>query len=145
MSRVYLDTNVFIYAVGEDSPRREPSRAILRQVAQRRLAGETSAYALQEMARQRRRRGDSAMTQRIRETAALCTAIHPLDWDVLATAMELAERHPQLGVADAVHVATATQNGIASFISADQDLDRVPGIERIDPLDRDRLATLTGE
>ncbi|HEX2161563.1 MAG TPA: type II toxin-antitoxin system VapC family toxin, partial [Thermoleophilaceae bacterium] len=87
MSRVYLDTNVFIYAIGGDSPHREPSREILRQVAERRLAGETSAYALQEMARQRRRRGDTEMTKRIREAAALCSTIHPLDWQVLANAL----------------------------------------------------------
>ena len=145
LTRVYIDTNVFIYAVGGDSPYREPSRAILRRMAERRLAGETSAYALQEMARQRRRRGDAEMTRRIREAAALCSTIHPLDWDVVATAMEVADRHPRLGVADAVHLATATQNGIATFVSADQDMDGIPGIERVDPLDGARLAGLTSE
>jgi predicted nucleic acid-binding protein len=143
--RVYLDTNVFIYAVGGDSPHRAPSRAILRGVAERHLDGETSAYALQEMARQRLRRGDVEMTKRIRETAALCSAIHPLDWDVVATAMDVADRHQRLGVADAVHVATAMRHGIATFVSADQDLDGIPGIERVDPLDGVRLAALMND
>ncbi len=145
MSRVYLDTNVFVYAVGGESPHREPCREVLRAVAQRRLAGETSAYALQELVRQRQRRGDGEATKRAREAAAVCSVLHPLDWEITSSAMDLMDRHSRLGIADALHVSTAIAKGITLVISADRDLDEVPGIERVDPLDRRRFAALTSE
>lgn len=142
MIRVYLDTNVFVYAVGGESPQREPCRAILRAVARRRLAGETSAYALQELVRQRQRRGDGNATERAREAAAVCSDVHPLDWEIASSAMALVDRHRHLGIADAVHLSTAISKGMALVVSADRDLDEVPGIERVDPLDSSRIAAL---
>jgi uncharacterized protein len=143
--RVYLDTNVFVYAVGGESPHREPCREVLRAVAQRRLAGETSAYALQELVRQRQRRGDGEATQRAREAAAVCSDLHPLDWEITSSAMDLVDRYRCLGIADALHVSTAINKGIALVVSADRDLDEVLGIERVDPLDRERLAALASD
>jgi uncharacterized protein len=145
LTRVYLDTNVFVYAVGGESPHREPCREILQSVAQRRLAGETSAYALQELVRQRQRRGDANATERGREAGSICSELHPLDWEITATAMDLVDRHSQLGIADALHVSTALNKGLALVVSADDDLDAVAGIERVDPLDRKRLAALMSE
>ena len=145
MTRVYLDTNVFVYAVGGESPHRESCRDILRAVAQRRLVGETSAYTMQELVRQRQRRGDEDATDRAREAAALCSDLHPLDWEIASTAMRLVDRHPRLGIADALHVSTAMTNGLSLVVSADRDLDDVPGIERVDPLDGAHLAALASE
>jgi predicted nucleic acid-binding protein len=145
LNRVYLDTNVFVYAVGGESPHREPCREVLRAVAQRRLAGETSAYALQELVRQRQRRGDGEATKRAREAAAVCSELHPLEWEIVSSAMDLVDRHSRLGIADALHVSTAIAKGIALVVSADRGLDEVPGIERVDPLDRQRFAALTSE
>jgi len=145
LSRVYLVTNVFVYAVGGESPRREPCREVLRAVAQRRLAGETSAYTLQELVRQRQRRGDEEATDRAREVAAVCSELHPLNWEITSSAMDLVDRHPHLGIADALHVSTAMNKGLSLVVSADRDLDEIPGIERVDPLDSARLAALTSE
>lgn len=145
MRRVYLDTNVFVYAIGGESPRREPSRAVLRAVAERRLAGETSAYTLQEIVRQRRRRGDTKATARAREAAALCAVLHPVDRDVASTALDVVDRHPGLDIADAVHVSTAVTHGVSIMVSADGDLDGISYIERVDPLDSARLAALMSE
>ena len=145
LNRVYLDTNVFIYAIGGESPHRDPARVLLRAVAEGRLAGETSAYTVQEIVRQRRRRGDAEATTRGREAAALCAVLHPVDRDVAVTALDLVDRHPGLDVADAVHVSTAMTHGLSVLVSADRDLDGIPWIERVDPRDGDRLAALTSE
>ena len=88
MSRVYVDTNVFVYAVGGKSRFREPCRAFLSVVAAGRVDGETSAYSLQEVAHQRRRRGDADPASRAREVAAMCAAVHATDREVVFGALE---------------------------------------------------------
>lgn len=145
MTRVYLDTNVLVYAIGGDSPHREPCRAILRAVAERRVAGETSAYAVQEFVRQRRRRGDPEAVPRARSVMEVCTEVHPVDCAVLLDAIQTVERHPRLDIADAVHVATAAIHRIGRIVSADRGLDGIPDIQRIDPLDDEWLAALMSE
>lgn len=143
--RVYLDTNVLIYAFGAESPHRDPCREILHAVAERRLAGETSAYTVQEFVRQRRRRGDQQAATRARSAIDVCTDLHPVDGVVIRRALETVERYPKLDIADAVHVATASTHGITTVVSADRGLDGVSEIERVDPLDRERLAALTSD
>jgi uncharacterized protein len=143
--RVYLDTNVLVYAIGGDSPHRDPCREILRAVAERRLKGETSAYTVQEFVRQRRRRGDREAIARARYAIDICADLHPVDGAVVCQAIEIVERYPRLDIADAVHVATASAHGVRTVLSADRGLDGISEIERIDPLDRDRLKALTSE
>lgn len=145
MTRVYLDANAFIYAIGGESPYREPARELLRAIAERRLAGETSAYTLQEVMRQRRRRGDGAATTRAREAADLCAVLHPVDREIVLSALDLADRHSRLDIADAVHLSTAIAHGLSVVVSADGDLDGILGIERVDLLDTTRLAALASE
>jgi uncharacterized protein len=143
--RVYLDTNVLVYAFGGESPHRAPCREILRAVAERRLGGETSIYTVQEFVRQRRRRGDRQAATRARSAMDVCTDLHPVDDSVIRGALEIVERYPKLDIADAVHVATASTHGVTMVLSADRGLDGISEIERVDPLDRDRLKALTSE
>jgi predicted nucleic acid-binding protein len=143
--RVYLDANVFVYAVGGTSPHREPCRELLRATVAGRLSGETSVYTLQEVARQRQRRGDGEATARAREVAMFCETLHPVDERVVLDALSMVDRHPSLDIADAVHAATAVAEGLVLFVSADRGLDAVDDIERIDPLDSARLAALMND
>jgi len=145
LSRVYLDANVFIYAVGKASRYREPCREILRAVVARRLSGETSVYTIQEVARQRQRRGDDDPTARAREAASMCEVLHAVDRRIVVGALDTVDRHAGLQVSDAIHAATALANGITTVISADSDFDAIAGIERVDPLDGARLAVLASE
>ncbi|NLT06948.1 MAG: type II toxin-antitoxin system VapC family toxin [Solirubrobacterales bacterium] len=142
MSRVYLDTNVFVYAVGGHSPLREPARAVLDAVVRGRLRGETSTHAIQEFARQRLRREDPQATVHARQAVAICSVVHPIDRDTLLATLSVVDRNPALDAADAVHVAVAERQGLAVLVSADSDFDGVAGIERVDPRDGDRLEAL---
>jgi uncharacterized protein len=145
MNRVYIDTNVFVYAVGEKSRYRDPCRELLHAVVGRRVNGETSAYAIQEVAHQRRRRGDGNASARARDVAAMCAVVHPTDREVVVGALDLIDDLHELSVADAIHAATALAHRVPTLVSADSDFDGIPGIERVDPLDRERLALLTSE
>jgi predicted nucleic acid-binding protein len=142
VNRVYIDTNVFVYAIGGESRFRDPCREFLRAVVGGRVAGETSAYAVQEVAHQRRRRGDIDASARARDVAAICTVVHPADRDVVLGALGLIDDLRDLSVADAIHAATALEHSVPAVVSADSDFDAISGIERIDPLDATRLAAL---
>jgi uncharacterized protein len=140
--RAYLDANVFLYAVGQESPYRDRCRTILAAVVEGRIRGETSAYTLQEIVRHRLRRRDRRATTHGRDVLEMCSEVHIVDSEVVSLALDLVDGRPRLDVADAVHVATATTHGLSVLISADRGLDGLDGIERIDPLDTERLEAL---
>lgn len=133
MNRVYVDSNVFLYAIGTDHPHREPCRTLVRAFAEGQLTGETSVEAIQEIVHHRRRRGDAAATERGRRAAEVCAAVHPFDREVMLASLELIDRYPALPTRDAVHAATALAVGVTLVISADRDFDGVTGLERVDP------------
>jgi predicted nucleic acid-binding protein len=143
MRRVYLDTNVFLYAVGAESHYKDPCREILQAVAEARLGGETSALTIQEIVHQRRRRGDRQATLRGREVMSICSVVHPVDSLLSSFALRLVDDYPSLGTGDAFHAATALTHGVDALISADSDFDGLPGFNRVDPLDSSSLAKLT--
>jgi predicted nucleic acid-binding protein len=142
--RAYLDTNVFLYALGRDSHFKIPCQRVLQAVAGGEVGGETSVLTLQELVHQRRRRGDREATARGREVAAVCRALHPVDVRVSLDALQLVEKHPQLGTGDAFHAATARAHGIDVVISADRDFDGIEGFRRVVPTD-DGIAALLSD
>ncbi len=142
MTRVYVDTNVFLYAIGTEDRYREPCRALVRALAGDELTGETSAETIQEIVHHRRRRGDLEATERGRRAAALCTVVHPFDWDILIASLELIDRHPELPTRDSVHAATATAAGLEIMVSADRDFDPLPGLARVDPTDAGAIESI---
>jgi predicted nucleic acid-binding protein len=145
LTRVYLDSNIVLYAIGEESRFREPCRMLLRRVVNRELVGETSVLTVQEVVHHRQRRGDAAPAAHGRDVLSICAVAYPLDRSVVQMALTLMDGRPRLGTADAIHAATALAHGIETVISADSDFDSVAGIERVDPLDGARLAALAND
>ena len=143
--RVYLDSNVLLYAVGEHSRYRAPCRHVLERVASRSVVGETSILTVQEVVHHRQRRGDVTPASHGRQVLSICSATHPLDRSIGLAAMALMDDRSHLQTSDAIHAATALRHGITFLISADRDFDGIPGIERVDPLDGARLAALASE
>lgn len=143
--RVYLDSNILLYAVGEQSRYRQPCRHVLERVASRSMVGETSMLTIQEVIHHRQRRGDASPATHGRAVLSICSTTHPFDESIGLTAMGLMDDQPRLQISDAIHAATALRHGISVVVSADDDFDAVSGIERIDPLDSARLADLTSE
>jgi len=56
VAKLFLDANVFLYAIGADSPHRAPCRDVLQVVGQGKLDGITSSEVLQEILHVRSRR-----------------------------------------------------------------------------------------
>ena len=131
---VFLDSNVFIYAAGAESPLKAPCVQILRRVAAGDLDAITSAEVVQELHHVFRRRGRLADGLRLgREVVRLFPGLLPITRADISRSADLLTARPQLSPRDALHAATALNNGVSTIVSADADLDQVDGLTRLDP------------
>ncbi|MEX2196901.1 MAG: type II toxin-antitoxin system VapC family toxin [Thermoleophilaceae bacterium] len=144
MRRVFVDTNVFLYALGAEHRYRDPCRAIVEAIAARRVAAETSVEVVQEFLHVRGRRGrdPAEALARAEEIVSWCAPVHAFEPGDLTRAFELLRRFSTLRPRDAVHAATALNRGIEAILTADRDLGSVPALERVDPGDRAAVAAL---
>lgn len=144
MTRGFVDSNVFIYALGGDHPHREACRRLVTDLARGELAGEISTEVVQEVVHVRRRRAGSSgdAVRRGREILAWGLPIHDFTRADLELALMLAADQPRLPLRDAAHVATAQNRGIGVIVSTDRDFDSIDSIERVDPADEAALNRL---
>jgi predicted nucleic acid-binding protein len=141
--RFLFDTGVFVYALGGEHHYREPCRAILREVQDRRLAAEASVELIHEFAYVRLRRAGSRdeaaqAALAVRHSLSLHT-VEPRDME---RALALWSGHEQLDMRDAIFAAQALNREIDAILSPDSDFDGIPGLQRIDPADAQAVATL---
>ena len=143
MTRVLVDANVFVYALGVEHPYRDPCRDVVAALARRELEAETSVEILQEVVHVRRRRmGAPDAAARAREILAWDLPVHEFDVDDLERALKLIERDDSLSVRDAVHAAMALNREIGVVLSTDRDFDRIEGVARVDPADAGAVGAL---
>lgn len=133
-TRFAFDTAVFVYARGTEHPYRQPCRDLVDAARAGRIHGEGSVEIVQEYAHVLIRRGLSRPVIRddARDVAALFRT-HEFDQADLAKALALVAEHPEIGMRDAVHAATAIRRGIDLIVSPDRGFDAVHGLERLDP------------
>ena len=134
--QVFLDSNVFLYAVGRDHPLKQPCAAVLRAVAIGSLEATTSTEVAQEVLYVLGRREDRALAVRVvRDLMSLFPSMLPVTIGELQGAAELFSDHPGLPARDAVHAATMLNAGIVNIVTADRDFELVSALKRIDPTD----------
>ncbi len=131
--RVLIDSNVVLYALGADSPRRQACRDVLSALADGSLIGVASTEMIQEVVHHRlRMTGDPhRAVADARDTAELVTVIG-FDEVILQSALHLIENTGIRG-RDAVHAATALTQGITVIVSVDPVFDHMPGLIRCAP------------
>ena len=139
--RAAVDTTVFVYAVGADSPFRDSCIELIRLSGQGKLLLEASVEALQEFLHVRARRtGDRLAAADLTRAFADTVTLHEVEAPDVRRAIDLFATVPGLGALDAIHAATCLNRGIQVLVSAGQGFDAVPGLRRIDP--RNALAEL---
>lgn len=143
MTPVFIDSTVFVSALGREHPMREPCRALIDRMAIGSLRGETSVEVVQEVVHVRLRlTGDRKLAVSAgRKVADLCH-VHGLRPADLDHALSLFEKGRTIGARDALHAAVALAYGLDTIVSADRDFDEVAGLRRIDPLDAKALSAL---
>lgn len=121
---IFVDTNVFMYAVGRDHPLKDEARAFLiSAVADPGVRLCTSAEALQELLHAyipvgRIETLDAALLL----AQSVVPEIWPLEPKDVAAARDLTDRHAGLGARDLLHLACCRRRGVTKLKSYDRAL-----------------------
>ena len=133
-TRVFLDTNIFLYAAGGEHSLKVPCANVVTRVGDGTLDAITSTEVVQEILYVLARRKLRAEGLRL---AAEVMDMFPDLLPVTAADMQHTCRilvdHPNLPVRDAVHCSVMFTHGITRIVTADTHFDQIPGIQRITP------------
>lgn len=136
MTRLFLDANVFLYAVGGESSHRAPCRDLIEAVGGGQVAGVTNTEVLQEILYVRARRGTTNdAIDAVRAAATLVVEVLPVTKEDILVACDLFARHPKLGTRDALHAAVMRNASIQLIASVDTDFDVLKDLRRLRPKD----------
>lgn len=120
---IFVDANVLMYAVGGEHPHRRPARTFFEESLREGEPLATSAEVLQELQHAYLRPGRLATLD---AALALARARIPIVWPVEAEDVELArllaDRHPDLGARDLLHLACCRRRGVRRVRTFDRKL-----------------------
>ncbi|HET7386620.1 MAG TPA: type II toxin-antitoxin system VapC family toxin [Nocardioidaceae bacterium] len=132
MTRLFVDSNVLLYAYGGRHLLRDACRGLVERATDHQITLHVSVEAIQEFLHHRMRMDPrEAAVDATRTMYDLCVR-HPFDDSVLRRAMDLAAVTSLRG-RDAVHAATALEHGFGAIVSGDPDFNEIPGLRRLDP------------
>ena len=132
--QLFLDSNVFLYAIGPDHPLKSHCAKILRAVAGGEVMANTSTEVVQEVLFVVGRRGDKqAATRASLGILRLFPELLPVTRDDMLRACTIYRESDRIPPRDAVHAATMLNNHLTHIVSADRDFERIEGIRSVDP------------
>jgi len=137
VSRIFWDTNLFIYLLDRDPVFFAPTAALRKRMLERGDELITSAMTLGEIQVWPRRQGDYALAKVYGDTIRrMCTVI-PFDAGAAERFAEIRESS-SVRPPDAIQLGCAAEAGVELFLTNDQGLQRlkVPGIHFITSLDK---------
>ncbi len=128
---IFVDTNVFMYAVGRPHPLRSAARQFFLECQRNRTPLCTSAEVLQELLHayvpvSRLSTLDAALTLIARSRVE----VWPLVMEDVTLARQLIVQHPTLGARDLCHLASCRRRGVREIKTFDQGLRGVGGQEK---------------
>lgn len=120
---IFVDTNVFMYAVGRPHPLRDEARGFFRNALKKGPPLATSAEVLQELLHaylpvQRIETLDAALAL----AEARAGVIWPVEVEDARLARALADRHPCLPARDLLHLACCTRRDVRQIKTFDRAL-----------------------
>ncbi len=129
---IYLDTNIFIYALTAENARAEECKKVIEEIARGDKKGCTSVLTWDEVIHVlTKEKGKEIAVQESKQFLMIphllfCKA----DREVIMMAQEIVEQY-DLDPRDSIHAATALINGAQEIISNDSDFDRIKELKRI--------------
>lgn len=120
---IFVDTNVFMYAVGRPHPLQQPAREFFVESNRRRSPLCTSAEVLQELVHGylpvgRIQTLDAALSL----VAKSGVEVWPLEEADVTLARQLYDQHPALGARDLCHLASCRRRGVREVVTFDKAL-----------------------
>ncbi|MBI5224659.1 type II toxin-antitoxin system VapC family toxin [Candidatus Micrarchaeota archaeon] len=131
----YIDAGVFVIAAGSAPPTADKALEILRQIAAGKMQAGTSVLSWDELAYVIRKKLGGGNSKDAKEQGRLFLSTPNLKLfnatsKTVSIAQELMEKY-DLRPRDAIHAATAMENGITEIVSTDSDFGRIRGIKWI--------------
>jgi uncharacterized protein len=143
LTRVLLDSNVILYAIGGEHPYAEPCRRIIALAGDGDVELEAPVDLVQEILHHRTRRlGDRRQAAADALAAAKLCKLHAVEPSDVIAAAELFAGSPRLSARDAVFAAVAKRHGLDAILSADSDFDGLDSLHRVDPADSAAVTAL---
>ena len=119
----FLDTNIFVYAVGNPHPLQEVVWRFFAESSDQGVPLCTSAEVLQELAHIYLRVGRrGSFDAAISLLARFDIEVWPLEQEDVALARQLHEQHPNLSARDLCHLASCQRRGATEMMTFDGDL-----------------------
>ena len=120
---IFVDTNVFMYAVGGEHPLRERSQKAFLRLIDRDESAATSAEVMQELLHAYVPVGRLAtLDAALQLLDSTMSEIWPVEAEDVRTARVLATRYPELGARDLIHLACCRRRGADSILTFDRTL-----------------------
>ena len=134
MARVFVDANVFLYALGGTGPHRGACRDLLAATGDGIVDAVTSVEVLQEILYVRARRVNASdAAEAVLAAAELVGEVLPVTKEDVLLGARLCQRHERLGSRNAIHAAVMLNNKLHLVVSLDQDFDVLKEITRLGP------------
>lgn len=125
---IFVDTNVFMYAVGGEHPLRDEARRRLSDAVEMRVGLVTSAEVLQELLHAYLPVGRGTTLDAALTLVDGCVVdIWPVEAEDVRLARALDSEHPTLSARDLIHVASCRRRGIAEAMTFDRGLAAILG------------------
>lgn len=130
----FVDTNIFMYAVGKDHPYKKPSLRFFESVAEKDTKIAINTEVLQEIlyrfwAIKKINQGFELFEY----ANALSEWVYPVSHEIIKRSKAIMQKRAGLSPRDALHAATMLEHRIATIISYDCDFDILKEIKRIEP------------
>ena len=131
---ILIDTNVFMYAAGKESPQKGPCQRFLEKI----VSGEgpavcTNAEVLQEILhRYRSLKVPEVGFQLFDAITHLGIPVLAVTDRAMAEARRLLEEYPVLSTRDCVHLGVMREHGVEEVLSYDSGFSEVPWVKRLE-------------
>jgi predicted nucleic acid-binding protein len=122
MGPTFVDTNIFVYAVGRKHPLRQAAQVMLRERLEQQVPMATSAEVLQELLHVYLPVGRMATLDAALRLATDLTTTWPIDRSDVQAARDLAAGGTGLGARDLLHLAVCRRHGAEELLSFDRAL-----------------------
>lgn len=134
ISKVFLDTNIPMYAAGKDNHYKEPCLKILELVVKRDLSAFTDVEVFQEILHRFSQRQAEIGFQIFDNFYKLMRDnILPVTAKEISRARELAEKYPEAKARDILHFSVMESQGLKIIVTVDKHFDRFQELTRMDP------------
>jgi predicted nucleic acid-binding protein len=129
MDRVFIDTNIPMYAAGCEHPNRQPSQKILEKISKQQIFGVTSTEVFQEILH--RYQSINLMNSGIKifeEFSSIVDEVLQINFKIMENAKNILSGNPGILTRDAIHTATIEYYNIDYIATFDKHFEHFKNI-----------------